>query len=113
MSQLNTLGARSHGGDRRLSKAGRRVLMQHGHKLDPVIMVGKNGLTEELLQACEAALDAHELIKVRFQSFKGECGNLASAMAEKTGGVLVQAIGHVAVLYRQHIDPSRRRYDVQ
>jgi len=35
------------------------------HKLNPVVMVGNNGLTASVLQEIENSLNAHELIKIK------------------------------------------------
>ncbi len=93
-----------------LSKSGRRALIRQAHGIEPVVMVGKNGITDELIAACDNALNAHELIKVRFQNFKDECRPLSATIAERSESILVQIIGHVAVLYREHSDPDMRRY---
>ena len=78
-------------------------------RLEPVVYVGKAGVTDELLAAVEQALGDHELIKVKFTAFKKEKEPLASEMAARTNSELVWIIGHVAVLYRAPADPARRR----
>lgn len=71
------------------------------HKLKPVVMLGKAGLTEPVLAEINTALDFHELIKVKVAGDdRDERRALIDALAEKTGALLVQVIGRVAVLYR-------------
>ncbi|MDP2248230.1 MAG: YhbY family RNA-binding protein, partial [Nitrosomonadales bacterium] len=36
-----------------------------GHHLNPVVSIGNNGLTEQVLKEIELALTAHELIKIK------------------------------------------------
>jgi len=96
-----------------LSRAGRRELMRRAHDLEPVVMVGKHGITDELIGACNEALENHELVKVRFQNFKDQCSEFAAMIAERTGGQLIRTIGHVAILYRENLDPDKRRYNVR
>ena len=48
-----------------LSGKALRHLRGLGHALDPVIAVGKNGVTEALVKETSRALEKHELIKVR------------------------------------------------
>ena len=78
-------------------------------RLEPVVYVGKAGVTDELLASVEQALNDHELLKIKFTAFKEEKKSLASEMAACTQSELVWIIGHVAVLYRAQPDPARRR----
>lgn len=48
-----------------LNPVQRRELRTRAHKLQPVVVIGGKGLTEEVLAEIERALKAHELIKVR------------------------------------------------
>ena len=50
---------------KKLSGKALRHLRALGHELDPVIAVGKNGVTESLAKEAAHALEKHELIKVR------------------------------------------------
>lgn len=70
--------------------------------LEPVLKVGKAGLSPELLAALDEALAQHELVKVRFEHFKERerRKQLAAEMAARTGSHLIQQVGHVAVLFR-------------
>lgn len=43
----------------------RKYLQGLAHGIDPVVMVGNNGLTEAVVREIAISLDAHELIKVR------------------------------------------------
>ena len=78
-------------------------------RLEPVVYVGKAGVTDELLAAVEQALDDHELIKAKFVAFKEQKESLASEMAARTHSELIWIVGHVAVLYRAQPDPTRRK----
>ena len=55
------------------------------------------------------ALGDHELIKVRFLEFKDEKKALSQEIAEKTGSELVGLIGNIAIYFRQHPDPAKRK----
>ena len=44
-----------------------RYLRGLGHHLQPVIMLGKDALSEQVVRATDEALAKHELIKVRLQ----------------------------------------------
>lgn len=92
-----------------LSSAQRRHLRSLAHHLDPVCYIGKNGLTDAVVQAVEAAFDAHELLKLKFNDCKDEKRELSSAIEQRTGSAIVGIIGNIAILYREHPDPEKRR----
>lgn len=91
----------------------RRALKRRAQTLEPVVMVGKAGATLEVTATCNAALGVHELIKLRFQSFKEQRRAIAEKIAAETDAVLIQVIGNVAVLYRMHPDPEKRRISLE
>jgi RNA-binding protein len=78
-------------------------------RLEPVVYVGKAGVTDDLLAAVEMALGNHELIKIKFTAFKEAKESLSTGMAARTQSELVWIIGHVVVLYRAQPDPARRK----
>lgn len=80
-----------------------------GQLLKPVVFVGKDGLSEGLVATVNRALADHELIKVKFDAHKEEKKVLAPDLASRTGSHLIQRVGNVAVLYRQHPDPEKRK----
>lgn len=77
--------------------------------LDPVVMLGRSGASEGVREALAAALDAHELVKLRFGDFQGEKKVLALDLAAATGAELVRVIGNVAVFWKRNPDPDRRK----
>lgn len=91
-----------------LKHSQRKKLKALAHDLRPVIQVGKKGLTDELTAAVDAALLDHELIKMKFVGFKEEKRDIISVIAERTGCIVVEVIGHVAILYRPHPDEEKR-----
>ncbi|HUJ10728.1 MAG TPA: YhbY family RNA-binding protein [Verrucomicrobiae bacterium] len=86
-----------------------RKLKALAQRLEPVVYVGKAGVTDELLVSLEQALSSHELIKIKFTAFKEEKKSLAADIAARSRSELVWIIGHVAVLYREHADPAKRK----
>jgi RNA-binding protein len=84
-----------------LTSRERRQLKSRAQHLEPVVKIGKAGLSEALLRSTDDALAHHELIKVRFDGFKEQKHELAPVLAEKTASALVTMVGHVAVLYRK------------
>jgi RNA-binding protein len=86
-----------------------RKLKALAQRLQPILHVGKSGLTDAFLTSVDQALADHELIKIKFAAFKDERKSLAAEIAARTNSELVWVVGHVAVLYRMQPDPNRRR----
>jgi len=79
----------------------RAYLRSLAHPLEPIVRVGGAGLTEGIVEATDAALGEHELIKVKFgQAYEGDRRQAARELADRTGADLTQVIGRVAVLFR-------------
>ena len=95
-----------------LEPAQRKSLRKQAHHLKPTVFVGKDGMSDTVIGAVKEALDAHELIKVRFIDFKNIKKDLSTRMAERSGSELVGVIGHLAILYREHPDEKKRKIDL-
>ncbi|MFW6237990.1 MAG: ribosome assembly RNA-binding protein YhbY [Halanaerobiales bacterium] len=81
----------------------RSFLRGQGNDLDPVIHIGKNGISEELVEQTDKALDDHELIKVRvLENSLFSTRQAADELAEKTNADVIQVIGSVFLLYRRN-----------
>ena len=78
-------------------------------RLDPVLHVGKEGVTAAFLKGADEALAVHELVKIKFSAHKEEKKELAPLIAEKTSSFTVMQVGNVVVLYRAHADPAKRK----
>jgi len=87
----------------------KRYLRSLAHHLDPVVMVGKNGLSESLIQKVDEALNSHELIKVKFVEYKNEKKKLTEDIAAETGSEVAGMIGHNAILFRKHPEEKKRK----
>src|SRR5262245_29728914 len=80
--------------------------------LKPVVMVGKEGLSEAVIAKTEAELLAHELIKIRFLGWKDTKKELLAQLAERLRAELVGVVGHVGILFRQNREPKKRKIRV-
>jgi len=77
---------------------------------DPLLKVGKAGLTPEFFRELQRALDGEELVKLRFLGAdRDERAALCEQIADQGRCVFVGAVGHVALFFRQNADPKRRR----
>jgi putative YhbY family RNA-binding protein len=84
-----------------LTPAERKQLKARAHKLEPVVIIGAKGLTDDVVAEIERALNGHELIKVRAPGLEREQRHAAlKDICERTGAEPVQEIGKVLVLYR-------------
>jgi RNA-binding protein len=93
----------------RLTSKQRAHLRSLAHTLDPVVRVGKEGLTEAVVSAVEEAFNTRELLKARILDAAAEDARyVAHALAERLDNThVVQVVGHVAILYRPDPDDPR------
>jgi len=86
-----------------LTAAERKALKARAHKLEPVVIVGAKGLTDEVVKEIQAALKAHELIKVRAPGLeRGPRNQALTSICSRTGAEPVQQVGKVFVIYRKN-----------
>jgi putative YhbY family RNA-binding protein len=91
-----------------LTPAQRKALRSQAHHLDPVVLIGAEGLTPAVLKEAEAALKAHGLIKVRmFSDQRGARDETLARLAEELDAAPVQHIGKLLVLWRPLPELSR------
>ncbi|MEA1910883.1 MAG: YhbY family RNA-binding protein [Spirochaetota bacterium] len=86
---------------KKISSRERNKLRKEAHTLKPVINIGKNGVTPELIAAVDAALTDHELIKIKFQDFKEDRRALTTALSDSVKATVISVIGNIAILYRE------------
>lgn len=82
-----------------------RYLRGLGHGLKPVVMVGKNEMSESLISETDVALAAHELIKVKLlESCTMDRHEVAEALAKACNADVAQILGRTLLLYRKGDD---------
>ena len=78
-------------------------------KMDPILQLGKGGVTPENTAAVEEALAARELIKISvLQNCLDDPKDMADVLAERTRSQVVQVIGKKIVLYREGKDEKKK-----
>jgi RNA-binding protein len=94
-----------------LSSQQNKFLRSLAHPLKPVILVGKNGLTDELLASVDAALAKHELIKIKFIEGKEKTAKrqMVETICHRTRCFRAGMIGHTAILYRRASQKANRK----
>jgi RNA-binding protein len=84
-----------------LTPAQRKEHRSSAHHLDPVVMIGGDGLTTAVEKEIDGALNAHGLIKVRVMSDdRAAREGMFAQLADKLGAAPIQHIGKLLVLWR-------------
>ena len=84
-----------------LSRDARLTLRSQAHHLDPVVLLGANGLTEAVMKEIDRALKSHELIKVKVPTDdREEREAIFAKVADDLGAARVQMIGKLLILWR-------------
>lgn len=99
-----------------LSSSQRKRLRGLAHDLKPLVHLGKAGLTDAALAQIDKELADHELIKVRFLDSGSAAGKTEkdariAEIQNRIGCGVAGRVGHIAILYRPHADPDKRRID--
>ena len=84
-----------------------RHLRALGHALDPIIAVGKGGVTDAVIKETGIALEKHELVKVRvMREAPADRKDTAAELAQKAGAVLAQVIHGRTFLHSYKAPPQ-------
>ena len=86
----------------------RGYLTRKAHPLQPVVHIGTLGLTEEVVNAIDKALNDHELIKVKFVQLKDDREDVARTVSDRLEMTLVRVVGNIAIYYRHQPDAQKR-----
>ncbi|HIX57728.1 MAG TPA: ribosome assembly RNA-binding protein YhbY [Candidatus Anaerobiospirillum pullistercoris] len=84
----------------------RQFLKGEAHSLNPVVLLGSDGLSENVIKEIASSIDHHELIKIKLNAGEGRKEQAAQA-AEAVGAELVNVVGRVAILFKQRKEDSR------
>ena len=77
-------------------------LRGRGHALKPVVSIGNAGLSKAVLREIELSLEHHELMKIKIGGAeRDERKQIITRICDKFDAELVQAIGHIALVYRK------------
>ena len=88
----------------------RKALRAAGHHLQPVVQIGKEGVTEAALRQLDEQLLAHELVKVRIGTESPEDRfEVAERLGETAGARVAQILGRTLLVYRRH--PEKPRFE--
>ncbi|MBN1382065.1 MAG: YhbY family RNA-binding protein [Deltaproteobacteria bacterium] len=93
-----------------LNGSQRKHLRSQAHHLKPIVTIGTKGATKALFGSVDLALNDHELIKVKFGDFKESKKEISEEIAEATRSELIGLIGNIAIFFRRHPDPAKRKF---
>jgi|BarGraIncu00421A_1022006.scaffolds.fasta_scaffold13814_4 RNA-binding protein len=91
----------------------RKYLRSQAHHLKPLVIIGRNGINQQVIGSVDLALKDHELIKVKFGEFKEAKKEMSGEIANATKSEVVGIIGNIAILYRQHPQTEKRKIKIQ
>lgn len=91
----------------------RSYLRGLANKIDPIVYIGKQNLTDNIINEINTALETRELVKIKIQENSTlKAKDVANEVASKLGAEYVQAIGRKFTLYRQAEDPEKRQIEL-
>jgi RNA-binding protein len=108
LRQANTVAHEKEGGEiESMSEltAGKKRFVKHTlSEESPTILIGKGGVSEEVLKEVEKQLEKRKMVKVKLLTTAvkgGETKQIATRVAEKTEASLVEVRGHTFMLYKR------------
>ncbi len=80
----------------------KRKLIAEAHHLHPLVIIGNQGVTENVITEIDRALFDHELIKIRIAEGKNKTEKLALAheICNQVKAEFLRLIGNIVILYR-------------
>jgi len=91
-----------------LTSKQRSYLKSLAHDLDPALLIGKGGITDNVLNELDIHLEHRELVKVKLQEgCDYDPKDIANKLAIELRAEFVQAIGRKFVLYRESKDHKK------
>ncbi|HLP80759.1 MAG TPA: ribosome assembly RNA-binding protein YhbY [Nitrosomonas sp.] len=95
-----------------LSVAQRRELKARAHALQPVVMIGKTGLSDNVIDEVDRGLTSHELIKIKVHVDDRAARNtLFEEICQRLNAAAVQHIGKIFVIYRPNPEQLPQKSD--
>ena len=71
--------------------------------MNPIVLIGQKGISDNVIAELELALDHHELVKVKMGSADRDSKSvMVETLCQRTGAECISTIGGVSVFYRQN-----------
>ncbi|MCK4589015.1 MAG: YhbY family RNA-binding protein [Nanoarchaeota archaeon] len=78
-----------------------KELRAKAHSLEPVLQIGKSGITASIITEILLQLKKRKLIKIKLLKAAGDRKKLVDEIVSKTKAVLVRSVGRVVVLFKK------------
>ncbi len=83
----------------------RSYLKSLANNIEPILQIGKNGLTEDVLKSMDEALEARELIKINLlNNSLLDTKETALEICSELDAEYVQSLGNKIVIFRESED---------
>lgn len=81
----------------------KQAFKAQAHQLKPVVIIGAQGITENVNKEIDRALTDHELIKIKIAGAdKSILTKMADRLCEQHQAEKIQIVGHILTIYRQN-----------
>lgn len=88
-----------------LTSKQRAFLKKEAHSMEPMVRIGKDGLSENLVQSLVDVINSRELVKVKIlQNSEVEKREVAEELALRSGCELVAIIGKTLIYFKENED---------
>lgn len=95
-----------------LTPAQRKEHRSAAHHLDPVVLVGGDGLTPAVVKEIDNALSHHGLIKVRvFSDDRAARDGMLAELSHKLSAAPIQHLGKLLILWRPPVPKEKAERD--
>ena len=82
--------------------------------MEPIFQIGKDGITDELLEGISQALNKREILKVHIlETALLDTKETCNEVAAELGAEPVQAIGNKFIIYRRSEEEKYRKIDLK
>ena len=93
------------------TKTQTKHLLKLAHHLKPIISIGQNGITENVSNELEIALNHHELVKIKIAGEDREARQaMIQQLCEQTSAEKIQAIGKTLTLFRRNPEKPKIQF---
>ena len=93
-----------------MNKHAVKFLRGISHNIKPVVMIADKGLTENVMNEIDIALDLHELIKIKIRMDKETRENFINEILKQTKSEKIHSIGQTLTIFRHN--PDNPQFDL-
>ena len=82
----------------------RNFLRKRAHNLEPMVRVGKDGVTDSVIDSIKKYIDKNELMKVKLlqNSLEDATRELGTEIEKKSGAVYVGSVGKIMIFFKEN-----------